>query len=138
MFGHRLGSCLVLVGTSQKFPRVVVQIIPPTSEENEGHLNAYVVNCYNTPEGQVWVSPPPVHRGARWVLTNLVKPEVRTLPPEWQQVLNYQSIMDSGQPGSAVGVLRSGDGHMREEWLHAQTWGRLWALLLSSAAYTSC
>lgn len=101
LFGHRIGSCLVLVDTSQKFPRVVVQIIPPTSDENECHLSAYVVNCYNTSEWQVWVSPPPVHRGACWVPTNLVKavasqwwwePEVRTLPPEWQQVLNYHRV----------------------------------------------
>lgn len=65
LFGCRIGSCLVLVDTSQKFPRAVVRIIPLTSDENECHLNAYVVNCYNTPEGQVWVSPALDHRGAR-------------------------------------------------------------------------
>lgn len=48
-----------------------------------------------------------------------------------------QSIMDLGHPGSAAGALGSGDGRMGEEWLHAQTWGRLWALLLSSATDTS-
>lgn len=46
-------------------------MVPPPSNEDECHFNGYVVNCHHTSEGQVWLFPASIHRGAHRVTSNL-------------------------------------------------------------------